>query len=83
MNQLKSAFFALDSNDFAKGLIVAVCAAVLTFVANLFQAPGFSFGGIDWGQIGQIALMAGVSYLAKNLLTTQTGSFMGMTKPTS
>lgn len=80
MKQLQSAFLTLDKNDFLKGLVVAILAAVLTSLANLFNAPGFAFGGINWSQVATIALMSGISYLSKNLLTTQTGSFLGVTK---
>lgn len=79
MNLIKSDFLFLDRNDFLKGLIVAILAAVLTALANLFNAPGFSFGGVDWSQVGQIAIMAGIAYLSKNVLTTKSGSFMGIT----
>jgi len=81
MQSIQSAFLRLDSNDLLKGLVVAVLAAVLTFLANAFQAPGFAFASMNWGLVGQVALMAGVSYLGKNLLTTQSGSILGVTKP--
>lgn len=77
MNQIQSAFFSLSKNDFLKGLVVFVLAAVFTYLAQLFNVAGFSFTGIDWGQIGQIALMAGISYLAKNLVTNSNGQVFG------
>ncbi len=78
MQQIKSALFSLDHNDLLKGLLVAVLAAVFTFLANAFQAPGFAFSGMNWGLVFQIGFMAGISYLGKNLLTTQSGSVLGM-----
>lgn len=79
MNKIKSAFMDLDSNDLIKGLFVAVLAAVFTFLANLIQVPGFDFTNINWGQVLQIAIVAGGSYLTKNMLTTQSGSILGVT----
>lgn len=78
MNTVKSAFFALDKNDFIKGLCVAVLTAILTFLAQSMQLPGFTFSGINWGQLFQFGVMAGAGYLTKNLLTTSNGQVMGM-----
>lgn len=74
---MQSAFFSLSKNDFARGLIVAICAAVFTVLAQAFSAPGFDLGTFQWGEVGRVAVAAALAYLGKNLLTTQSGAFMG------
>lgn len=73
-----SKFFKLDSSDFLKGLIVTVVTAVVAFLAQAMNVPGFSFDGFDWMEILRIAVMAGIGYLAKNLMTTADGQVLGV-----
>jgi hypothetical protein len=72
-----SSFLRLNGSDFAKGLAVAVLAAVLSYLAQQFNLPGFDFYGINWQEVLRIAVAAGGAYLVKNLLTTQDGKFGG------
>jgi len=72
-----SSFFSLNSKDFAKGLVVAVLAALAAYFAQVLNVPGFDFAGIQWDEIARVAVMAGLSYLGKNLVTTQDGKVFG------
>ena len=72
-----SKFFTLDTADLAKGLVVAVLAALLTAIAQALTAHGFDFASYDWELILNVSLGAGGSYISKNLLTADNGKFMG------
>ena len=73
-----SSFLSLNSADFIKGLIVAVGAAVFTWLAQALNAPGFDFGSMDWGMVVKVAGIAVMSYLAKNLGTDDEGKVLGV-----
>jgi len=60
-----------------KGLVVAVAAAVFTWLAQAFNAPSFDFATIHWDELLKIAVMAGAAYLSKNLFSTADGKFLG------
>lgn len=77
-----SNFFRLNTVDFVKGFVVAVLAAIFAFLAQAFSVPGFDLYTFNWALVGQVAVSAAMAYLAKNLFTTQSGSFMGITPPT-
>lgn len=75
-----SPFLSLNKSDALKGAIVAVIAAVLTWLASAVNQPGFQlsdFATIDWLQVGQIAITTLLAYLAKNLGSTKNGKFLG------
>ena len=72
MQNIYSDFLRLGKSDFVKGLVVAVISAVLTAVTQMLGT------GIDWAEIGHIALIAGIGYLSKNLLTDADGKFAGV-----
>lgn len=72
-----SSFFSLDRKDFAKGLVITVLAAIATWSAQALNAPGFDFAGIQWDEVARIAVMAGLSYLGKNLVSTKDGKVFG------
>ena len=55
--------FTLNSNDFIKGLIMAVGGAAVTLALDSLNAGSFDF---DWKKIVAGALTAGLTYLAKN-----------------
>lgn len=71
--QKLSDLWRLSLSDFWRGLIVAVLASVLTVIVDLLQAGSV----IDWKSVGTIALIAGASYLLKNLTTASNGSVLG------
>jgi hypothetical protein len=75
---MNSNMFKLNLQDVAKGLIVAVLAAVVTFLGNALNAPGFDFVTFDWGTLLSVAMTAGLGYLAKNFLSDTQGKFGGV-----
>lgn len=74
---MQSTIFKLTSSDWVKGLVVFVLAAVFTWLAQLFDAPGFDFATFQWDELLRIAGGAFVTYMAKNLLTSDNGKFLG------
>lgn len=73
-----SALFKLNSSDFAKGLIVAVLAAVVAALAEALKMPNFDFLAYDWTTLLNVAITAGLAYLSKNLLSDESGKFGGV-----
>lgn len=69
---MNSGFLTLNTQDFIKGLIVAVLMAALQIVYSTLSAGSFTF---DWLAILQAGVTAGVAYLMKNLFTNQEGQF--------
>lgn len=67
-----SKFLQLNVADFAKGLILAVIGAVLALIKVSVEAGSLNF---DWPTIGKYALLAGLAYITKNLLTNTDGEF--------
>jgi hypothetical protein len=61
-----SAFFNLNSQDFFKGLIVAVLGAMVAIIAPSIQNGSLTF---DWTAIWHTGVAAGVAYLGKNLFS--------------
>lgn len=74
---MKSNLYSLNYADFAKGIALAIMAAVLSWFLQAIDAPGFSVSTIDWNEISRIAVSAGVAYLLKNYLSTSDGKIMG------
>lgn len=72
-----SQLYRLSSNDYAKGLVVAVLAALFTWLAQVVGAPGFDFATFSWMECLRIAVAAAVAYLAKNLVTDNQGTLLG------
>ena len=66
-----SKLFQLNINDFGKGLLVAVLVAVLQVILQSLQDCGIVC--INWVNVGNIALTAGIAYLLKNLATNSKG----------
>lgn len=75
---MNSKIFNLNLKDVAKGLAVAVITAVVVYLGDVLQAPGFDFATFDWGSILNIGLSAGLAYLVKNFFSTNEGKFLGM-----
>jgi hypothetical protein len=68
-----SKFFSLNSNDFIKGLVVAVLSAVITLLYSTIQTGTLT---IDWKQIGIVALTSALAYITKNLVTNSDGTLL-------
>ncbi len=79
-----SFFLRLNSEDFKKGLIVAVLGGITLPVLAMLQAPGFDIFHANWSALLNLALngaiAAGASYLVKNLFTDSNGDFLGRAK---
>ena len=73
-----SQLFTLQSNDFIKGLAVAVFAAVITWLAQVVGAPGFDFTALSYTEIVRVAVVAALAYLAKNFSTDSQGKIAGV-----
>ena len=73
-----SPLFRLYQHDFVKGAVVAVLAALATYLAGVLNAPGFDLAGLDWQYILKIATTAFVAYGAKNFLTAENGKIGGV-----
>lgn len=58
--------FTISLKDVARGVLLAIVGAVLTFLQGVWATGQVVF---DWEQIGSVALIAGVSYLIKNFFT--------------
>ena len=68
---MQSTFLNLNTNDFIKGLVMAVLSTVITIVYQTVQAGSLVF---DWKSIGTMALTTALAYIMKNLFTNSTGS---------
>jgi hypothetical protein len=69
----RSKFLSLNWRDFLKGLLLAVLAAVLTFVYELIQAGPIVFNKEFLITIGTISLSTALAYLLKNLFENSEG----------
>jgi hypothetical protein len=70
---MNSSIFTLNSNDFIKGLIIAVLTSVVTIV---YQTVSTGSLAIDWKAIATVALSSALGYIMKNLLTNSEGKFL-------
>jgi hypothetical protein len=71
---MNSTFLNLNTNDFIKGLIMAVLSSVITVVYQTVEAGSLVF---DWKAIGTMALTSALAYIMKNLFTNSTGKLFG------
>jgi hypothetical protein len=74
---MNSSIFTLNTNDFIKGLIMAVLSSVITVVYQTVEAGSLVF---DWKAIGTMALTTALAYIMKNLFTNSAGQFFGREK---
>lgn len=72
-----SNLYSLASIDWTKGLVVAVIVVVLGALQQAFQSHGLDVASFDWASILDVAVKAGVAYLAKNFLTDKKGRVLG------
>lgn len=80
---MKNGIFKLYSNDFVKSLVMAIIAAILVVVSTIVLAPNFDAFSVNWAIAGKDvingSIIAAVSYLIKNLFTTDKGSILNIT----
>ena len=67
-----SGLFKLNWNDLLKSAIVFVGAAVLTSLLGMLQG-----NGVDWQEIGKVALVAGITFLLHQLASDNEGKLGG------
>lgn len=70
---MKSKLYSIGTSDVAKGFVVAVITAILTWLLQAIDAPDFSVYRIDWTEIARIATSAGIAYIVKNFLSNEQG----------
>lgn len=68
-----SELFNLNIKDAIRGVVVAVLSAVITLVLEVLK----NGASIDWKQVGIVALIAGLGYIAKNFLSDEKGKLGG------
>ena len=74
---MKSALLKLNINDYLKGFVVAVITAMLTSVLSILQSGGaIEWTWLFWQPTVYAALIAGISYLLKNILTNSEDQFL-------
>ena len=73
-----SPLFKLNSYDFTKGAVVAVLAAVFTYLAAMFNTSDFDLSTLEWVYIGKVALTAFIAYTSKNFITAENGKIGGV-----
>jgi hypothetical protein len=61
--------WSLNTKDFLRGLLMAVLSSPFTFLLDSLNQGDWN---LDWKKIGGVALVAGLTYLAKNLGTPAT-----------
>ena len=72
-----SRLFRIDGKDLLRGLVVTVITAILSLIVRLIESKGFNFDATDGYTILSATVLAGLSYLSKNLLTTEDGKLGG------
>ena len=72
---MSSKFLTLSPKDLGKGVIIAILVAVLGFIQQLIKDKGLDITGADLGQIGEVAVLAFIAYLSKNLLSNSEDKF--------
>lgn len=75
---MNSPQYSLNFKDLAKGLLVAVFAAIIASIGQALNAPGFDFATFNYSQLLSVALTAGIGYLTKNFLTDSSGKIAGI-----
>ena len=74
---MNSNIFRLNIKDVIKGLVVVLLVVVLGALQQALGEHGLEIAAYDWGSIIDIAWKAGIAYLGKNLISTDTGKVLG------
>jgi len=72
-----SQLWKLKSGDFLRGALLAVITAVLTAIIEMLKNKGLILSLEDGQQVLQIAVVAFVGYLLKNLGTDENNKILG------
>lgn len=80
---MKNGLFTVGWLSLLDALAYAVVSAILIALINLATMSGFDVFTADWKTIGEhmvnLAYVTGLIALGKDFLTTNTGSFLGIT----
>ncbi len=84
---MQNGIFTTSWKVVGESVLTAIVAAVLTALVGSVATTGFNVFHADWAAIGQamvnIGVIAGVTNLGKDLLSTNSGSLLGITPPTT
>jgi uncharacterized membrane protein len=73
LTNMPSQLWSVQTQDFVKGLVVAVLTSVLTVFVQMIQTGG----QVDLKQVGIAALVAGSAYLLKQFGSDESGKVLG------
>lgn len=76
-----SKLFSLQTQDFAKGLVVFVLGAVITTLEQVISTGGFS--AINWSAVALVAVNACLAYMVKQFGTNSQGTSFGIAATTT
>jgi len=68
---------SLSVRDWAHGLFITVVGAVLDILIQTIQNGGLTFTKADASHVLSVAVIAGLSYLSKKLLSNEHGDIGG------
>ena len=78
---MNSPFLSLGSNDFVKGAVTAVFAAILTTLYGVSTQGDFNVFETNWSmvlsQVIQVSITTFIAYLSKNLISDSNGKVAG------
>lgn len=69
----QSSFLTIGLKDILKGFILAILTSVITIISTTIDAGSLTF---NWPLIGKTAMVAGLGYLLKNVLTNNNDQFL-------
>jgi len=67
----------LSARDWLHGLFITVAGAVIDIVIQTIQNGGLAFTREDVSRVVSVAVIAGLSYLSKKLLSDEQGNIGG------
>lgn len=80
---MQNGIFKLDWGSIADAVVMAIAFAVLGAAVSIVSAPNFDVLSLNWPQVSDnmlnLAVIAGVVTLGKELLSTNDGSVLGIT----
>lgn len=80
---MQNGIFKLDWGSIGDTVLMAVVFAVLALAVSLVTAPNFNVLLLNWAQVGSnmlnASVVAAVVTLGKELLSTNSGSVLGVT----
>ena len=80
---MQNGIFKLDWGSLADAVLVGVASAVFVYLFGIVTAPGFDVLAVNFATVGHAALnisiVAAFVTLGHDFLSTNTGSFLGIT----